>query len=101
MNNGRVYAQRHFHVGCRQQGDLPDKPQAQRFQGVGEIVMMNEEHTVIRNNTLNVGDRLLLVPEHTCTTAYLYSNALVRSLDGRWEYRDQLGNERSVVPLTQ
>jgi D-serine deaminase-like pyridoxal phosphate-dependent protein len=77
----------------------PDKPQAQRFQGVGEIVMMNEEHTVIRNNTLNVGDRLLLVPEHTCTTAYLYSNALVRSLDGRWEYRDQLGNERSVVPL--
>jgi D-serine deaminase-like pyridoxal phosphate-dependent protein len=77
----------------------PDKPQTQRFQGAGEIVMMNEEHTVVRNATLTVGDRLLLVPEHTCTTAYLYSNALVRTLDGRWEYREQLGNERTVLPL--
>jgi D-serine deaminase-like pyridoxal phosphate-dependent protein len=77
----------------------PDKPQAQRFHDVGEIVMMNEEHTVVRNGTLNVGDRLLLVPEHTCTTAYLYSNALVRALDGRWEYREQLGNVRSLIPL--
>ncbi|MGF6935264.1 D-serine deaminase-like pyridoxal phosphate-dependent protein [Paraburkholderia sp. UCT70] len=75
----------------------PDKPAQQRFQGAGEIVMMNEEHTVIRNETLDTGDRLLLVPEHTCTTAYLYSHALVRSVHGRWEYRDQLGNERSVV----
>ncbi|MGJ7499374.1 Rid family hydrolase [Variovorax sp. ZT5P49] len=79
----------------------PDKPMRQRFQDVGEIVMMNEEHTVIGNDTLETGDRLLLVPEHTCTTAYLYSNALVRSLDGQWEYRDQLGNERSVVALTR
>jgi D-serine deaminase-like pyridoxal phosphate-dependent protein len=77
----------------------PDKPLREHFQGVGEIVMMNEEHTVIRAHTINTGDRLLLVPEHTCTTAYLYSNALVQSLDGRWEYRDQLGNERSVVAL--
>jgi 3-hydroxy-D-aspartate aldolase len=79
----------------------PDKPMRQRFQGVGEIEMMNEEHTVIRNATFETGDRLLLVPEHTCTTAYLYSNALVRSLDGQWEYRNQLGNERSVVALTR
>jgi D-serine deaminase-like pyridoxal phosphate-dependent protein len=79
----------------------PDKPLRQRFQGADEVVMMNEEHTVIRSDTLDTGDRLLLVPEHTCTTAYLYSNALVRSLDGRWEYRDQLGNERSVTALTR
>jgi D-serine deaminase-like pyridoxal phosphate-dependent protein/enamine deaminase RidA (YjgF/YER057c/UK114 family) len=78
----------------------PDKPLRQRFQGVGDIVMMNEEHTVLRNDTLATGDRLLLVPEHTCTTAYLYSNALVRSVGGQWEYRDQLGNERSVAALT-
>jgi D-serine deaminase-like pyridoxal phosphate-dependent protein len=78
----------------------PDKPVQQRFQGAGEIVMMNEEHTVIRSDMLNPGDRLLLVPEHTCTTAYLYSHALVRSVDGRWEYRDQLGNARSVVAFT-
>jgi D-serine deaminase-like pyridoxal phosphate-dependent protein len=77
----------------------PDKPQTRRFQGAGEIVMMNEEHTVVRDDTLTVGDRLLLVPEHTCTTAYLYSHALVRTLDGRWEYREQLGNERTVLPL--
>jgi D-serine deaminase-like pyridoxal phosphate-dependent protein len=79
----------------------PDKPLRQRFQGADEIVMMNEEHTVIRSDTLGTGDRLLLIPEHTCTTAYLYNNALVRSVDGRWEYRDQLGSERSVVALTQ
>jgi D-serine deaminase-like pyridoxal phosphate-dependent protein len=79
----------------------PDKPLRQRFQGADEVVMMNEEHTVINSHTLDTGDRLLLVPEHTCTTAYLYSNALVRSLDGQWEYRDQLGNERSVIALTR
>jgi D-serine deaminase-like pyridoxal phosphate-dependent protein len=79
----------------------PDKPLRERFQGVGEIVMMNEEHTVIRSDTLDTGDRLLLVPEHTCTTAYLYSNALVRSLDGQWEYRHQLGSERWIVALTR
>ncbi|WP_334537008.1 Rid family hydrolase [Bradyrhizobium sp. AZCC 2230] len=78
----------------------PDKPQRQRFQGVGDIVLMNEEHTVIRCDTLDTGDRLLLVPEHTCTTAYLYNHALVRSIDGQWGYRDQLGNERSIVALT-
>ena len=72
-----------------------------RDAGAGEIVMMNEEHTVIRSDALHTGDRLLLIPEHTCTTAYLYSNALVRSLDGRWEYREQLGNERTVVALTR
>ncbi|MDB5947048.1 MAG: putative serine dehydratase domain protein [Ramlibacter sp.] len=74
----------------------PDKAPQQRFHGVGEIVMMNEEHTVIRNETLATGDRLLLVPEHTCTTAYLYNKALVRSVGGQWEYRDQLGSQRSV-----
>jgi len=79
----------------------PDKPLQQRFEGAGEIVMMNEEHTVIRSDALHTGDRLLLIPEHTCTTAYLYSNALVRSLDGQWEYREQLGNERSVIALTR
>ncbi|WP_253958657.1 alanine racemase [Paraburkholderia fungorum] len=79
----------------------PDKPLRQRFDGAGEIVMMNEEHTVIRSDAFRTGDRLLLIPEHTCTTAYLYSNALVRSLDGRWEYREQLGNERTVVALTR
>ncbi len=77
----------------------PDKPLQQRFEGAKEIVMMNEEHTVIRSDTLCTGDRVLLVPEHTCTTAYLYSNALVRSLEGRWEYRAQLGSQRFVPVL--
>jgi D-serine deaminase-like pyridoxal phosphate-dependent protein len=77
----------------------PDKPLQQRFEGAGEVVLMNEEHTVIRSDTLAVGDRLLLIPEHTCTTAYLYSHALVRSVDARWEYRSQLGGERPITAL--
>jgi 3-hydroxy-D-aspartate aldolase len=43
----------------------------------------------------------LLIPEHTCTTAYLYTHALVRAVDGQWEYRHQLGSERSIVALTR
>jgi 3-hydroxy-D-aspartate aldolase len=74
----------------------PDKALQQRFEGAGDVVLMNEEHTVIRSDTLCVGDRLLLIPEHTCTTAYLYDHALVQSVDGRWQCRPQLGSVRSI-----
>jgi D-serine deaminase-like pyridoxal phosphate-dependent protein len=77
----------------------PDKPPTKRFDGANDLVMMNEEHTVIRSDTLRAGDRVLLVPEHTCTTAYLYGKALVQSVDGHWEYRTQLGNERLISDL--
>jgi len=72
----------------------PDMPMNQRFVGVDKIVKMNEEHTMATSTTLVPGERVALVPRHTCTTAYLYRRALVRTLQGTWEYRDQLGCER-------
>jgi D-serine deaminase-like pyridoxal phosphate-dependent protein len=72
----------------------PDKPLADRFRWEGRITMMSEEHCVVENAGLAVGDKVLLMPRHACTTAYLYERALVRTLDGRWEYRPQLGNRR-------
>jgi D-serine deaminase-like pyridoxal phosphate-dependent protein len=72
----------------------PDRPLKERFQGLGAIVMMNEEHTVVESNDLSIGDQVLLLSGHTCTTCYLYDHALVRTLEGKWETRPQLGNSR-------
>jgi D-serine deaminase-like pyridoxal phosphate-dependent protein len=72
----------------------PDKPMADRFRWNGRIVMMSEEHVVVEDNELAVGDRVMLMPRHACTTAYLYDRALVRTLEGGWESRPQLGNKR-------
>lgn len=72
----------------------PDIPMAKRFVGVDEIVSMKEEHTVVTAASLRPGGRVALVPRHTCTTAYLYQKALVLTLAGQWETRDQLGCER-------
>jgi D-serine deaminase-like pyridoxal phosphate-dependent protein len=73
----------------------PDKPLAERFRWEdGRIVLMNEEHTVVETRNLAVGDRVLLMPMHACTTAYLYSDALVKTAAGRWEHRPQLGSAR-------
>ncbi len=72
----------------------PDIPMTQRFIGVDEILSMKEEHTVVKAANLAPGDRVALVPRHTCTTAYLYRRALVLTASGQWEYRDQLGCER-------
>jgi 3-hydroxy-D-aspartate aldolase len=72
----------------------PDMPMDKRFEGLEKIVKMNEEHTMATSSFLHPGDRVALVPRHTCTTAYLYRRALVRSQCGNWEYRDQLGCER-------
>lgn len=72
----------------------PDMPMDKRFEGLEKIVKMNEEHTMATSSFLHPGDRVALVPRHTCTTAYLYRRALVRSRSGNWEYRDQLGCER-------
>jgi D-serine deaminase-like pyridoxal phosphate-dependent protein len=55
---------------------------------------MSEEHTVVEADDLKVGDRLFLLPQHTCTTAYLYENALTRTSAGAWELRQQLGSKR-------
>lgn len=72
----------------------PDKPLAERFRWDGKIVLMNEEHAVVEDGRLRVGDRVFLMPRHACTTAYLYDDALVKTAQGRWEYRSQLGNAR-------
>lgn len=72
----------------------PDKPMPDRFRWDSPIVMMNEEHAVVEAEGLNVGDRVMLLPRHACTTAYLYGQALVRTEDGRWETRAQLGSQR-------
>jgi D-serine deaminase-like pyridoxal phosphate-dependent protein len=72
----------------------PDKPLPERFYWNRRIVMMSEEHVVVEADNLSVGDRVLLTPQHTCTTAYLYETALVRTSDGAWEQRTQLGCRR-------
>ena len=72
----------------------PDKPLAERFHWHRRIVMMSEEHVVVEADKLRVGDRVLLIPQHTCTTAYLYEHALVRTSSGTWEERAQLGCRR-------
>lgn len=72
----------------------PDIPMDKRFVGLDKIVRMNEEHTIATGANLVPGDRVALVPRHTCTTAYLYRRVLVLTNSGQWEYRDQLGCER-------
>jgi 3-hydroxy-D-aspartate aldolase len=72
----------------------PDKPLTERFRWDGKILMMSEEHVVVENDDLEVGERVLLLPRHACTTAYLYDKALVLGRDGKWEFRDQLGSRR-------
>jgi 3-hydroxy-D-aspartate aldolase len=72
----------------------PDIPMDKRFVGLDKIIKMNEEHTTAQSANLVPGDRVALVPRHTCTTAYLYRRALVLTNSGEWEYRDQLGCER-------
>lgn len=72
----------------------PDKPVAERFRWNRKILLMNEEHCVVEDDSLAVGDKVLLMPKHACTTAYLYDKALVHTTDGRWEYRAQLGSKR-------
>jgi D-serine deaminase-like pyridoxal phosphate-dependent protein len=72
----------------------PDKPQAERFRWDGRIILMNEEHVIVESTDLRVGDRVFLMPQHTCTTAYMYDHALVRTISGTWDYRRQLGCAR-------
>lgn len=79
-------------AGCK--AISPDKPLAERFRWDGRIMLMNEEHTVVESRDLKVGDRVLLMPQHACTTAYLYSDALVKTSAGAWERRPQLGSAR-------
>jgi D-serine deaminase-like pyridoxal phosphate-dependent protein len=79
-------------AGCK--AISPDKPLAERFRWDGRILMMNEEHTVVEATGLRVGDRVLLMPRHACTTAYLYDKAYVKGPGEGWSYRAQLGNAR-------
>lgn len=72
----------------------PDQPMATRFRWDGRIILMNEEHVIVESTDLRVGDRILLMPQHACTTAYLYDRALVHTLSGAWEQRAQLGSAR-------
>lgn len=72
----------------------PDKPLSARFRWNGKILMMSEEHVVVESEDLAVGDRVLLMPRHACTTAYLFEKALVFGRDGEWTYREQMGNRR-------
>ncbi len=67
---------------------------SERFRWYGKLISMSEEHTVVDAGDLKVGNRLFLMPQHTCTTAYLYDNALVKTAAGPWEQRQQLGSKR-------
>ena len=49
---------------------------------------------MVESNDLSVGDRVFLMPQHACTTAYMYSDALVKTSSGGWEHRPQLGSAR-------
>ena len=71
-----------------------DIPLAERFHWPAGIESMSEEHSVISADGCAVGERVLLTPGHACTTAYVFSRAWVRGLDGGWEIRPQLGVER-------
>ena len=79
-------------AGCK--AISPDKPLAERFRWDGRIILMNEEHVVVESHDLKVGDRVSLMPQHACTTAYMYSEALVKTSAGGWERRPQLGSVR-------
>lgn len=79
-------------AGCK--AISPDKPLAERFRWDGRIILQNEEHVVVESEGLAVGDRVFLMPQHACTTAYLYSDALVKTSSGSWERRSQLGSAR-------
>jgi D-serine deaminase-like pyridoxal phosphate-dependent protein len=79
-------------AGCK--AISPDKPLAERFRWDGRIKLMNEEHTIVEADKLAVGDQVLLMPRHACTTAYLFDEALVKTVDGAWERRPQLGGVR-------
>jgi len=81
-----------FDAGCK--AISPDKPLAERFRWDGRIMLMNEEHTIVEADSLHVGDQVFLMPRHACTTAYLYSDALVKTVAGNWEHRAQLGSTR-------
>jgi len=72
----------------------PDQPMTNRFSGVDEIIGMKEEHTIVVSSDATPGDQIALVPRHACTTAYLYKQALVKTSQGTWEVRPQLGCER-------
>lgn len=72
----------------------PDKPMIERFRWDGRIVLMNEEHVIVESTDLQVGDRVLLMPQHACTTAYMYDSALVKTISSGWEKRRQLGCAR-------
>jgi D-serine deaminase-like pyridoxal phosphate-dependent protein len=72
----------------------PDRPLAERFRWDGKIIMMSEEHVVVEDTDLAVGDRVMLLPRHACTTAYLYPKAMVLNTEGSWEVREQLGSLR-------
>ncbi len=72
-----------------------DLPLADRFFWPGTIIAMSEEHTVVSDTGQRPGETVLLTPAgHACTTAYLYGSAWVRSLDGVWSERPQLGARR-------
>lgn len=79
-------------AGCK--AISPDKPMTERFRWNGRIILMSEEHTVVETGDLAVGDRVFLMPQHACTTAYMYSDALVKTSAGQWERRSQLGSAR-------
>ncbi|MDR5822334.1 alanine racemase [Caballeronia sp. LZ043] len=74
----------------------PDKPLRERFAWPGAIRLMSEEHVVVESagQGLRVGDQVMLMPRHACTTAYLFDSAVVRARDGGWDVRPQLGSRR-------
>lgn len=72
----------------------PDMPMERRFAGIDKIMGIKEEHSIVIAPQYKRGEQIAIVPRHACTTAYLYRNALVRTNDGKWEVREQLGCER-------
>jgi D-serine deaminase-like pyridoxal phosphate-dependent protein len=63
-------------VGLKGMGAEYSKPEVINFPKA-EVLYVAEEHTVINNLNVNIGDKIKLIPPHGCTTNNLYSHVWI------------------------
>ncbi|WP_149029722.1 hypothetical protein [Paraburkholderia fungorum] len=49
-------------------------------------------HATARARDRAVGDRVMLLPRHACTTAYLCPSAVVLNTEGSWQVLERLAS---------
>ncbi|WP_353956464.1 hypothetical protein [Paraburkholderia fungorum] len=54
--------------------------------------MVDGLHATARARDRAVGDRLMLLPRHACTTAYLCPSAMVLNTEGSWQVLERLAS---------